>query len=193
MFLAIPSPVPFEKVMRRSAALVLFLVPAAPGLAQGAGLDHSFTITDGVGDSAGFGDLVRLEVSYSKTTGDFQIDITASESDPFVGRFGATIEIVNVAESAGLAVYPIFDLAGPRTTVRVIGTSASLTALGEGDQVRPTPLRGTAWGATASGGAHDDSSPPAASTHRHSRLRGALDGRRIVRLPRHPPVRVHAD
>ena len=147
-----------ERDMRGSVshrvALLVFLSLMVTPLAQADTLTFSFT--DPVGDHlqlipvrqlnppAGVVDIVGLVFKFDNVSGDFEIILTASPANPFVGGFRINVNVFN-PDTGTTAVDPAFFtdqlndffLGTPSTVIILTGTNARLLAWKVGDRVAP--------------------------------------------------------
>lgn len=112
--------------------------------------DHlQFTPTRQLNPPAGVIDLVGLDFTFNATTGDYQILLTASGVNPFVGGFRINVHLFNpdVGTTAQDPAFFVDSLEGflttPTTTLTLTGTNPRLLAWEVGDRV--APCQGTSF------------------------------------------------
>lgn len=108
----------------------------------------AFQVNDPAGDNTGPIDVRKMRVVFDRTTGDYQIIITASKNAPFVGAFRINVNLYNPSLGSR---YPSFfshtmedfDLTETRTEIVLYGTNSALTQWEKGQQVFTNSLSGT--------------------------------------------------
>lgn len=94
--------------------------------------------------SAGIADLVGLVFNFDNATGDYEIVLTASPANPFIGSVRFNVQLFN-PDTGTTAQDPAFfrdllndfSLNTPTTTIRLTGSDPKLLAWQAGDQVAP--------------------------------------------------------
>ena len=102
----------------------------------------SYDFADPIGDQTGHIDVSNMTFSFENTTGVYEIDLTATSTDPFVGNFRVNVNIFNIdlgstsQDPAFFAdVFNDFNLVNSTTSLTLTGTNSRLTQWNPGDTV----------------------------------------------------------
>jgi len=102
----------------------------------------SFVFSDPVSDHSGLVDVVEMAMQFDNLTGDYQIQLSAEDANPFQGDFRININLFNpdTGTTAPFSsffddVFNDFNLQLPVTTIMLEGSQSSLTFWESGDRV----------------------------------------------------------
>jgi len=102
----------------------------------------SYNFADPIGDQTGHIDVSNMLFSFENTTGVYEIDLTATSTDPFVGNFRVNVNIFNIDLGTTSQdptffsdVVNDFNLVSSTTSLTLTGTNSRLTQWNPGDTV----------------------------------------------------------
>lgn len=108
------------------------------------------TFTDPAGDQTGSIDVEELELNFNKTTGSYEILLTANDANPFFGNFQVHVYLYNpdtgsnsIDPSLFVDSYNEFDLSTPTKAITLQGVNSRLREWKAGDRVAtsgPDPI-----------------------------------------------------
>ena len=133
-------------------ALVLFAayVLAVPPVQARDTVVLSLSVVDPVGDHTGPIDVVKMVLLFENVTGEYEIILSASATNPFIGEFRININLFN--QDLGTTTRPPsmfsdccndFVLDNSTTIIKLSGTWSYLSVWGVGDRVFTNSLEGT--------------------------------------------------
>lgn len=101
----------------------------------------TLTVDDPTGDPTGAIDVVRMQMDFDPTTGDYEVRLDAHPASPFTGEFRVNINLLNVDEGVQFAdAGNDFDLAVETRQLMLTGTSANLIGWSAGDEITTNSL-----------------------------------------------------
>ena len=101
------------------------------------------SFSDPVGDSSGTVDVIGMDFTINEITGAYSIDISADNTNPFIGDFRININLFNVTRNEGFKdVLNDFNLGTPQSSIQLIGTNSIIQDWLNTDTIATTTLQG---------------------------------------------------
>jgi hypothetical protein len=104
----------------------------------------TFSFSDPVGDQSGMIDLTGMTMDFDNATGNYNIVLTATATNPFVGTFRINANLFNPDTTADDSFFTDnqndFNLSVATTTITLSGTSSKLLSWNAGDRVATSDL-----------------------------------------------------